>query len=124
MPTPVSNFQEDEMSTLVEQLEALQKKWNSAEWIWGQGENFPRGSGHCANDLAPLIVAAREQEQELAAMKEQHPADLREIAEMAIASHRQYTAKALAWNGGKEPEEPTADSILAAFREQKAKVGK
>lgn len=52
-------------------------------------------------------------------LKEQHSVDLREVVEMAIEAQRQYTAKALTWNGGKEPQEPTPDSILREFREKK-----
>ena len=69
-----------------------------------------------------LMEEIEQLKKELAAMKEQHSAALREVAEMAIVGHRQYTAKALTWNGGKEPEEPTADSILAAFREKQQKA--
>lgn len=103
------------------------------------GEFFPKKCYQIVRDA--LIAAAAEKEKELAALKErvsilnttcechrkvieqdeeQHSADLLAIAEMSIASHRQYTAKALTWNGGKEPEEPTADSILREFREKKA----
>lgn len=108
------------MSTLVEQMEALQEKWRQQsgrerlvpnmpyDLTWGVAKQGD------ADELAPLIVRAKEQERELAALKEpmecghpkafldginqdrayaaqywcslckQHSADLLAIAEMAL----------------------------------------
>lgn len=167
------------MSKLVDMIEALQEKWADPEFWKDKGCRMD--SSDCADDLAPILAAARAQaeelalanfrrdtwnkqceardeiidalKQELVAMKEQHSADLREIAEMAIKAcaptcphcknglpikslegmeHGHWTG--VTFDGHTLPSGehvaclkrklPTADSIVREFREQKAKVGK
>ena len=133
------------MSTLVEMIEALQAKWRELAEFYNFDEEVECKEDEICNrtrkahvsvwkknadQLAPILAAARKQgsalcrqaaditnlRMELAAMKEQHSADLREVAEMAIGAC-DYTAKVVKpW--------PTAASIVREFREKKAKVRK
>ena len=100
------------MSKLVEMIEALQKELDEPGRHQGR---LPEGLAiELSVKLDPILAAAREQEKELAAMKEQHSTDLRDVAEMAIHGCKRSVEKLCDY--------PTADSIVREFREKKAEV--
>ena len=116
----LAEAQEKELEKATGQLDIIQRECE------GEDDAF------LANDYGGLgweqekpVTTVRTIRQELAAMKEQHSADLREIAEMAIAKESEYwRAFQGYWDYGlPKPTEITADSIVREFREKKSKGG-